>query len=389
MLVRYASAMAARLAGPLTVCAEGCVLTPEGSALWGGLGLPIFWQVLLDNLPPVLLTAVHVATALLIAWRQPDNWVALLATLTLTGLGAILSTGLVAGAGLPGWASSLLFELLAGAFSLLVLVFPDGKLYPRSRAWALAATAGLVLGPVLAGWSAVSGRAGLAAARVALLFVVVGGGLVMQVYRYRRAADPAERQQIKWAGFGLAGPALSWLMWFALTWRPDGSLVPLPGGIVRVAFFFLLPMVWPLSLVAAILRYRLWAIDVILRRTLIYSVLTGLLGLLYLATVVMLEGAVALLSGPASETRPAVVTALTTLALAAAFRPLRAWVQRAIDGAFYRRKYDAAQTVAAFGAALRADAGADQDALQAHLRRVVQETMAPEHVQLWLLRRRA
>jgi hypothetical protein len=280
-----------------------------------------------------------------------------------------------------------LFELLAAAFSLLILVFPDGRLYPRGRAWALAVGVGLALGPTLTVLSALSGQALLAAARVALLFGVLGAGLAMQAHRYRCAADPAERQQIKWAGFGLAGPALSWLMWFALTWQPDGSVAPLPGGAVRVAFFILLPMVWPLSLMAAILRYRLWAIDVILRRTLVYSGLTGLLGLLYLATVVALEGLVALLSGPASQARPAAVTALTTLALAAAFRPLRAWVQHGIDRAFYRRKYDAAQTVAAFGAALRADASADLEALQAHLRGVVQETLAPSDVQLWLVGR--
>jgi hypothetical protein len=387
MLARFLSATATRLAGPLTICAEGCGLTPEGQALWAALGLPVFWQVLLDNLPSFILTAVHVATAILIAWRRPDNWVALLASLTLTGIGAILSAGVLTGAGMPGWVSSLLFELLTAAFSLLILVFPDGRLYPRGWAWAWAVSVGLALGPLLAALAALAGEPGLAAARVALLFGVVAAGLVMQVHRYRRVADPAERQQIKWAGFGLAGPALSWLMWFVLTWQPDGTLVPLPGGSLRVALFILLPMVWPLSLVAAILRYRLWSIDVILRRTLIYSGLTGLLGLLYFATVVALEGAVALLSGEASETRPAGVTALTTLALAAAFRPLRAWVQRGIDRAFYRRRYDAARTAAAFGAALRAGASADLDTLQAHLRAVVQETMAPEHVQLWLVRR--
>jgi hypothetical protein len=126
-----------------------------------------------------------------------------------------------------------------------------------------------------------------------------------------------------------------------------------------------------------VLRYRLWEIDVVIRRTTSYAIVTGLLALIYFGSVVVLQRVLSPVTG---ESTAAVV--LSTLLIAALFLPLRRRVQAAIDRRFFRRKYDAEQVLAQFAATARDET--DLDALTAELLRVIQETMQPEHVSLWL-----
>jgi hypothetical protein len=135
----------------------------------------------------------------------------------------------------------------------------------------------------------------------------------------------------------------------------------------------------PVSLAIAITRYRLWDIDVIIRRTLIYSTLTAVLALAYFGSIVSLQS---ILSAVTGESRNALATVLSTLAIAALFGPVRSRVQAAIDRRFYRRKYDAARTLAAFGAQARDVVELEQ--LSGQLLRAVEETMQPVHASLWL-----
>jgi hypothetical protein len=135
----------------------------------------------------------------------------------------------------------------------------------------------------------------------------------------------------------------------------------------------------PLSIGIAILRYRLWDIDLIIRRTLVYSVLSSALALTYFASVVLLQAAFRVLTGQGQNQ---LVTVASTLAIAALFAPLRRRVQDAIDRRFYRKKYDAAKTLAAFAATCRDET--DLDKLAESLINVVQETMQPAQVSLWL-----
>jgi hypothetical protein len=134
-----------------------------------------------------------------------------------------------------------------------------------------------------------------------------------------------------------------------------------------------------LSIGLSVLRYRLWDIDLLIRRTLVYSLLTAALALAYVASVVVLQIAFGLVTG---EARGELVTVLSTLTIAALFVPFRTRAQSAIDRRFFRRKYDAARTLALFGSQARD--GIELEQLEDQLVRVVNETMQPAHAGLWV-----
>jgi len=134
----------------------------------------------------------------------------------------------------------------------------------------------------------------------------------------------------------------------------------------------------PVTMAIAILRYRLWDIDLVIRRTLVYFVLTGVLGMIYFGSVIGLQS---LLGGLTGEEQPLVIVA-STLLIAALFAPVRSRAQLLIDRAFYRRKYDAAKTLADFAASARDET--DLERLSDRLTGVVDVTMRPAHVGLWL-----
>jgi len=205
------------------------------------------------------------------------------------------------------------------------------------------------------------------------------GLIVAQIYRYWRISNQVQRQQTKWVFFGVAvvllaeiGLSLPYLIVPSLT--RQGSLYDLFAATLG----FFIPILIPLAFGVAILRYRLWDIDILINRTLVYGTLTASLALLYFGLVIalqfLLRGLMSLNSG--------IAIVASTLAIAALFQPLRRRIQAIIDRRFYRRKYDAARTLAAFSATLRNEVDLDQ--LREHLLAVVQETMQPAHVSLWL-----
>jgi hypothetical protein len=185
------------------------------------------------------------------------------------------------------------------------------------------------------------------------------------VLRFRRSRGE-ERQQLKW--FVYAGVLIVGALFVPLL---------VPGAASSVLQLLVMPLL-PVAVGVAIMRYRLYEIDLLINRTLVYGALTALLVAVYVGSVVLLQGALRALTG--QESQLAVVA--STLAVAAIFNPLRRRIQSIVDRRFYRRKYDAAKTLEAFSAKLRDET--DLDALSDDLVGVVRETMQPTHVSLWL-----
>ena len=206
--------------------------------------------------------------------------------------------------------------------------------------------------------------------QILLVFVITFGSLIHSALTVR---EPVARAQLKWVALGLMSfiiPGLGgWLMGYLL--GPFSEWL----SLLSVTGWF----VFPVSLAIAITRYRLFDIDLIIRRTLQYTVLSGLLALTYFGLVIVLQSAFTAITG---QRRNEFVTVLSTLAIAVLFNSIRRRVQDVIDRRFYRKKYDAAKTLAAFAATCRDET--DLDKLTARLVEVVQETMQPESVSLWL-----
>jgi len=210
-------------------------------------------------------------------------------------------------------------------------------------------------------------------------FVIVGlfasaiACIVSVIVRFRRAKGD-ERQQLKWLAYGTIMSLLIILIIIVLMFTNVNL------GFLSSLLFYLPPLIISISAGVAIMRYRLYNIDILINRTLVYGLLTALLALIYFGLIFILQPLVGALTGQISQT-PLVLVA-STLFIYAIFRPLRSRIQQVIDRRFYRRKYDAAKVVESFSATLRNEV--DLNELREHLISVVQETMQPAHVSLWL-----
>jgi hypothetical protein len=213
---------------------------------------------------------------------------------------------------------------------------------------------------------------------------VLLGGVAAQVYRYRRVSSAVERQQTRWVLFGLGAMAV--MLSTLLTYFVVGGDLTIgttadPDLPRRFVFLVLLNLAFNVVYVSiglAILRSKLFDIDVVIRKTLIYTVITVLLALVYFGVVILLQDTFESVSGQQSP----LGIVISTLIIAALFAPLRRRVQEFIDRRFYRRRYDAEKTLADFGQFVRDET--DMEALTAELVGLVQETMQPEQVTLWL-----
>ena len=207
-----------------------------------------------------------------------------------------------------------------------------------------------------------------------LLALVVACAVALFV-RYRRAND-TEREQIKWLLYACAVFLVVYVSSFVSGLGGTASL----GGYIWSVFFGLSVITLPAAIGIAILRYRLYDIDVVINRTLVYGALTTLLVAVYFGGVTVTQAIFHALTG--QEKQPQLAIVVSTLVIAALFNPLRRRIQSFIDRRFYRSKYDAAKTLEAFSARLRDET--DLDALRDDLVGVVRETMQPAHVSLWL-----
>jgi hypothetical protein len=360
-------------------------------------GRPELTQLNASTIPWLLAIVVAATVGAVLASRLPRHpvgWLLLAIGLSVTGSGVAdgyARYGLVARPGaLPAarWvavyspATTIVGLALVG---FVLLLTPTGSLpSPRWRWWARVAAAGpaafvlaltvgpgLVIPPYQAAVQPVSIPALAGAVQVAIVLGFVGtvAGLVVGsgslVVRFRRARG-VERQQLRWLAWAAALTGVGAAV-VGVGMAVGATAVPLfAAGLCLVLL--------PLATGAAILRYRLYDLDRIVSRTLAYGLLTLLLGGGYAVTVVGL--------GQLLGRDSSLVVAAATLAVAAAFRPARRRVQAAVDRRFNRRRYDAAQTVQAFSARLREEV--DLDTLSAELLAVVNQTMQPASVSLWL-----
>jgi hypothetical protein len=271
----------------------------------------------------------------------------------------------------------------------LFLLFPTGRLPSRRwrpLAWisALSGVTILVLVFLFDNPDQVGGTIGIVAAGVVfVIFATIALSALSLLFRYRRASG-MERQQLKWvaftavlAGSFLVGQQLAWLAAILVANSFGGELPGLNRSLEN-----LLNVTFNVCLYAgvgiAILRYRLYDIDIIINRTLVYGSLTVSLALVYLGGVISLQSLLRALTGQGSQ----LAIVASTLLIAALFNPLRRRVQNFIDHLFYRKKYDATKTLEAFSAKLRDET--DIEALNSELLSTVRETVQPEHVSLWL-----
>jgi hypothetical protein len=325
------------------------------------------------------------AVAAIIAWKNFSHWFALSVSL-LAALQATMDTRP------PDFISPLPYvwqlvlmlfiALVETIYPLLGVFFPDGKLAPRWTRWILIAWFGIGFPAVLL--STFPSLSSDWRTRFDLIFNYCWYGcmiavLVAQVYRYRHLYGPVERQQTKWVLFCGLIVTLQQTVEYSLQWI--FPVLATPGSLFNMFYYVFLRSflsLFSLSILIAMLRYRLWDIDVFINRALVYGTLTAILVLVYAGLVL----GIGLLSPHVVGLTNNVAIVVSTLVVAALFQPLRARLQQSIDHRFYRRKYDAAQVIAAFSATLHNRA--DPVELKEHLLEVVDKTMQPAHVSLWV-----
>jgi hypothetical protein len=383
----FAASVPAHLADLHRICAaEPCVagqLVPAEARVLEALGVTVdaytAYVLALDLVVALGFSAVGAA----IFWRRSREPGPLFVSFALMVFGLTWPDTFDSASHHPLWGNLAGFLTQLGLSSLFAFffVFPDGRFVPRWSRWVVLLFVAVPVLYILFPHSILA-EPPMPANLLTFLGLWACCALA-QVYRYRRVSGPVERQQTKWVVFGVTACValivgfLLPVVFFPVLTRPGVvSLVFDLTGLTIAGSLGLLLI--PFSIGAAILRYRLYDIDVIINRALVYATLTLTLAVVYLGSVALLQYLLRSLTGQQSQ----LMIVASTLGIAALFQPLRRRIQSTIDRRFYRRKYDAARTLEAFSARLRNDRDLGQ--LKAEVLSVVRETMQPAHVSLWL-----
>jgi hypothetical protein len=369
---------------PSEVCSERAVgqPTPHGVQALRNVGLSVRSYALLNVSIDQVFELVWFAVGALIFLRRSDDRMALLTSLFLVAFGTVTVDPAAADAlvstqqawRLPVEAVQIIGEVCVVLFFLL---FPGGRFVPRWTRWLaivfIAFQVSRDLFPDL-----YAGSPALRMVSVAAFSGMVVSLVWSQTYRYRNASSEDQRRQARWVVFGTAlGVAGTFPFRLPLDLSLLDGDTPFVLLVLKAGFAVSFLLV-PLSIGAAVLRSRLFDIDVVINRTLVYGSLTATLVAVYFGGIVVSQRLFVVLTGE----RSTLAVVASTLLIAALFNPLRRHTQSFVDRRFYRRKYDAAKTLAAFNARLRDET--ELDTLSGDVLGVVRETVQPAHVSMWL-----
>ena len=333
-----------------------------------------------------IIVTVWCGVGLLIFLRRSDDWFALLSAFFLVMFN-ITSQGSPAYAlalRYPVFSLPLIFISALGQASIIVflMLFPNGRLVPRWMGLFLLLGIISIVSSVLPPDSPFNSNNWPSMLNALVPLIGYVAVIFLQIYRYRRVSTHVERQQTKWVVLGIISVLTGFIV-FAIVFNvlfPTLNQPNTPYYLIQNLAYPILLLLLPLSIGIAILRYRLWDIDHVINRTLVYGSLTAVLAALYFGCTFLAQGLTQAATGQA-KSQPVVIVA-STLLVVALFNPLRRRIQAGIDRRFYRVKYDATRTLEAFAASLRAET--DLSGLREHLVGVVAATMQPAYVSLWL-----
>lgn len=321
----------------------------------------------------------YAAVGLLLFWRRANDRMAFFASFALMMLPFAFAP-ITLGALPPAWHWIVPVVAVLGNGSLLMCgyLFPDGRFAPR---WIRALALVLVIFCLVA---ALVPPAQLDRSRLSLV-IFLGFALSVlpvQVYRYRAVSTAYQRQQTKWVVLGIVAGVVGNIaartldaVVLAPQWGASALAFGVEDGLVMLAMLAI-----PLAVGVAIFSAHLWNIDLVIRRTVVYSTLSALLAAIYAVTVIVLQAIIHPFTG-LQQPGPLVITA-STLLVAVVTNPLRRWLQNVIDRRFYRSKYRSDRVLTSFAETLHAEVELSQ--LKQGLLSVVDETMQPEHLSLWL-----
>jgi hypothetical protein len=322
---------------------------------------------------------VMLTLAVLIFWKRSNDWFALFLSLTFVSF-MVDSTTVALLPLLPGWLTPIIYFATVGGitFPIIFYLFPDGRPVPRWTRFLILGWIGLIISifflyipmPVLSEQ--------IMEEIIPFLWMAIFiGSILTQIYRYQKDSTPLQRHQTKWivyALFVILSFVIPWVLWGEYAKASGDAYKILISDLLDYLVGTFITILIALSFGIAVLRYKLWDIDLVIRRTLIYSALTGTLALIYYISVALLQRLFTA-GSPIS-------IVFSTLAVAALFSPLRRRIQDAIDKRFYRYRYDVEQTIASFAISIRDEV--DSDRIAKTLISTVDKTIQPEHVSLWL-----
>jgi hypothetical protein len=347
-------------------------LNQDGVQALHALGLSVDFYAIYHLVLNALFTLASLTIGGLLYWRKADDRMALFTSFALV-IFPIISLYQITTLSSSWWVLVQLLNFLGTiSFALFFYLFPSGRFVPCWSRW-------LMVGWVIyGGISAFFFIPSFYFIANVLFFALLISLIHAQVYRYRRTSTLLERQQTKWVVFGIT-VAIAGLLsviipgTFFPSFFPPGTFLYLILNTVLNLFLLCIP----LSIGVAILRSRLWDIDIVINRSLVYGTLTFSLALTYAGSVLALQ---ALLRSFIGGSEVALVG--STLLIAVLFQPLRRRIQAIIDRRFFRRKYDSSKVLEAFSTTLQSEV--DLNDLCEQLVAVIEETMQPAHISLWL-----